>query len=391
MVTRRFHHLALALPLLCPALALTQKLSDARDHSMPPSGQITVPAKHGLVFQMKVNGLGPFETVFDTGAVNIISSNLAEKLGLQKDSKSYSVNAIGGNEKVQTAHVDALSIGELTVRNQTFFVMDLPLGGGIPQMLVGWELLQSFAVRVDFARNELTFVDSSDFAYSGHGAVVPLVLNKHGNGAFFGAKVDGIEGRFQLDTGNEKGLFLNSAFVDKHHLTQRLHATLRGYNGKGLGGDEPEAWIVRLHTFEVGGVTLRDPVVFMQTGKDAVLQELAGNAGQSVLTHFTVTIDCRHRVMYLDKLPDWDKREAFSRTGFLYDDAGDRIKTVFGGSPAAKAGLVSGDLVTAVNSAKPADDSRDLEFLQSVGTVVHLTIQHNGVERGVDLTLQDVL
>ena len=131
----------------------------------------------------------------------------------------------------------------------------------------------------------------------------------------------------------------------------------------------------------------------MQTGKDAVLQELAGNVGQSTLTHFTVTIDCRHRVMYLEKLPDWDKREAFSRTGFLYDgeDAGDRIKTVFAGTPAAKAGLVPGDLITAVNGAKPADDSRDPAFLQAAGTVVHLTMQRNGVERAVVLTLQDVL
>lgn len=97
--------------------------------------------------------------------------------------------------------------------------------------------------------------------------------------------------------------------------------------------------------------------------------------------------------MYLEKLPDWDKREAFSRTGFLYDgeDAGDRIKTVFASTPAAKAGLAPGDLITAVNGAKPADDSRDPTFLQAVGTTVHLTIRHGGVERVVDLTLQEVL
>ena len=150
---------------------------------------------------------------------------------------------------------------------------------------------------------------------------------------------------------------------------------------------------MRLHTFQVASITLRDPVVYMQTGKDAVLQELAGNVGQSILTHFNVTIDCRHRVMYLEKLPDWDKREPFSRTGFLYDgeDTGDRIKTVFAGSPAAKAGLSTGDLITSVNGEKPADDSRDPAFLQPVGTVVHLTIQRNGLERAVDLALQDVL
>ena len=182
MAIRRLRYLVLALPLLCPALALTQKLSNARDHSMPPSGQVTVPAKHGLVFQMKVNGLGPFETVFDTGAVSVVSSTLAKQLGLRKDSESYNFNAIGGSGKVHTAHVDTISIGDLTVRNQTFFVMDIPSGEDIPQMLVGWELLQSFAVRIDFARDELTFVDSNHLTTAAMAKPSPLFLISTGMG-----------------------------------------------------------------------------------------------------------------------------------------------------------------------------------------------------------------
>ena len=120
-------------------------------------------------------------------------------------------------------------------------------------MLVGLELLQSFAVRSDFAQSELKLIDLDHFTYIAGGAAVPLVLNKHGNGIFFDAKVDGIKNRFQLDSGNQTGLFLNSAFVEKHRLPQRLHATLRGYNGRGLGGDAPEAWFARLRTFELGG------------------------------------------------------------------------------------------------------------------------------------------
>lgn len=393
MATKRFLVLALSFLVLCPAFVWTETLSNARDHSMPPSGQVTVPAEDGLTFQMSVNGQGPFKTVFDTGAVNVISSTMAKKLGLKNEENSVDFGAIGGGVKVHSAHVDTLSIGDLTVRNQTFFVMDIPSGEGIPQMLVGWELLQSFAVRIDFAHSELKLIDLDHFRYSGGGVAVPLVLNKHGNGIFFDAKVDGIKGRFQLDSGNQTGLFLNAAFVEKHRLPQRLHSTLRGYNGKGLGGDAPEAWFARLHTLELGGVTLHDPVVRMLTEKDKYQQKLAGNVGQSTLKHFTVTIDCRRRVMYLEKLPNWEQREAFSRAGFLYDgeDPGDRIKTVFSGSPAASAGLSPGDLITAINGAKPADDPQDPAFLQAVGTVVHLTIHRDGLERTYDITLHDVL
>ncbi|WP_263381374.1 PDZ domain-containing protein [Granulicella arctica] len=68
--------------------------------------------------------------------------------------------------------------------------------------------------------------------------------------------------------------------------------------------------------------------------------------------------------MYLEKLPDWDQPEHFSRAGFLYDgqDDGDQIKTVFPGGAAEAAGLKAGDLITAINGAKPADDPDDPAF-----------------------------
>jgi Aspartyl protease/PDZ domain len=392
MTSGRLNVLAFALLIICPSFPLlAQALSDAHDHSMPTSGQITVSAEGGLTFQMKVNGQGPFATVFDTGAVNIISTAFANQLGLKIEDKPIDMGAIGGSVKVRTAHIDTLSIGDLIIRNQTFFVLDIPSGTGVPQMLVGWEVLQSFAVRIDFASEQLTFIDLADFSYSGGGASVPLKLNKHGNGIFFDAKVDGIKGRFQLDSGNETGLFLNAGFVNKHHLQKKLHATLRGYNGKGMGGDAPDAWFARLHTLELGGIALHDPVVRLVTGKDK--QKLAGNIGQSTLKHFTVTIDCRHRVMYLEKLPDWDQRELFSRAGFLYDEQndGDQIKTVFPGGAAEAAGLKAGDLITAINGAKPADDPHDPAFTQPVGTVLHLVVRRNGVQHAYDIKLRDVL
>lgn len=370
-----------------------QTLSTVTDYSMPTPGQVTVPAKGGINFQMKVNGQGPFATVFDTGAVNVIGANFAQQLGLRAEEKFVEVGAIGGGVKAKTVQIDTLAIGDLIIHNQSFFVLDIPSGQGIPQMLVGWEILQSFAVRMDFQHNELTFFDLSHFTYQNNGAAIPLILNKHGNGIYFDAKVDGVKGRFQLDSGNEGYLFINSGFVSRHHLQQKLHATLRSYNGRGLGGDSPEAWIVRTPTLDIGGIILHDPIVRLQTASDTYLQELAGNIGQTILKHFTVTVDCRHHVMYLEKRPDWDAREIFNRAGFVYDDQedGDEVKTIFPGSPAEAVGLKRGDLITAVNGAKPADNLHDPAFLQPVGTTVNLTVRRDGVELTFDLTLRDVL
>ena len=50
------------------------------------------------------------------------------------------------------------------------------------------------------------------------------------------------------------------------------------------------------------------------------LPELCNRAGQSILKHFTVTVDCRRRVMYLEKLPGWNNPEIFNRAGLIYDE-----------------------------------------------------------------------
>ncbi len=94
MRSKGFPVFALALLFLGSVLALrAQTLSDAREHTMPQSGQVTVPAENGLTFEMKVNEQGPFAAVFDTGAVNVISSSLSKRLGLKPDDKNLNFGA----------------------------------------------------------------------------------------------------------------------------------------------------------------------------------------------------------------------------------------------------------------------------------------------------------
>jgi len=362
------------------------------DYTMPASGQVTVPAEGGLIFKMKINGQGPFRTVFDTGAVNIVSSNFAKKIGLKVKEEAEDFGAIGGAIKVRTALVDTMTIGNLLVRDQKFYVLDLPVGSGEPEVLVGWEMMRRFAVRLDPEHGQITFFDGPAYRYAGHGTAVPLELNKQGNNAWFHAEVDGTPGKFLLDTGNQIGLFLNAGFVDKHGLVKALDARYRGYNGKGFGGDSPEAWFARLHTLHIGDVTITDPVVRLQTKQDGFGND-AGNVGQSVLKRFTLIVDCMRGRMYLEKTAGWNQREVFNRAGLLLDpvDGVDTVKTVLPGSPGEVAGLKSGDRIVRIDGHTPSDDPNDAAFTQSVGTVVHLTVQRNDEKKVYNIALKDVL
>lgn len=81
----------------------------------PTGWHVTVPAEGGLIFQTKVNGQGPYSTVFDTGAVNVMSANFAKQLDLKIEEKPIDVGAIGGGARARTVHVDRLTIGELNI------------------------------------------------------------------------------------------------------------------------------------------------------------------------------------------------------------------------------------------------------------------------------------
>ena len=359
----------------------------------PAGWHVTVPAEDGLIFQMKINGQGPYRTLFDTGGVNVISADFAQQLGLKIDERAIDFGAIGGGVKAKTVHVDTLTIGELNIGNQTFYVLDIPADAGTPQLAVGWELMQMLAVEMNFGRNQITFFDGGHFSYSGNGEAVPLYLHTGGNGIDVDATVDGIEGRFLVDSGNEIGTFLSSAFVSQNDLVKKLDARYRGYNGRGFGGDSPPAWYVRLHSLQLGSLKVDGPVARLQTANDTFNDKLAGNIGQDILRRFIVTVDCKHAVMYLEKTSLWNEPAVFNRTGMIvdYNHGSDEIKTVFAGSPAEVAGLKQGDRILTIDGANPSDDPNDPLFKQPVGTVLHLQVRRGAVSRTYDLTLRNVL
>ncbi len=218
------------------------------DYTMPASGQVTVPAEGGLIFNMKINGQGPFHTVFDTGAVNVISTTVAKRLGLKVEEVPVHFGAIGGAITVHTAHVTSLTIGDLIVRDQTFYVLDILRP---PAHRRCWLTGSSCGASPSGLISRVTNSLSSTVPTSVISAPERLFRSsctKDGNGVEIRAEVDGIPGIFLLDTGNQLGFFLNSSFVEEHHLVTALGARFRGYNGRGFGGPSPEAWFTRLHT-----------------------------------------------------------------------------------------------------------------------------------------------
>jgi predicted aspartyl protease len=364
-----------------------------KDYQMPPSGEMTVAAEGGLSFQITINGKGPFKTLFDTGAVNFMSETFAHRLGLNVDTQGIEFGTSSpATIQAHRVRVDTLQIGDLVVRDQTFYTAALPEENGAPVLVVGYELLRRFAVRIDYERQTLTFYDGPRFHYSGSGSAVPLEIQSNGNGLFVEASIGKASGRFILDTGNEFGFSLNSGFTEKNDLVHALGAHFLGYNGRGFGGPSPEAYLVRVNTLRIGDVSAPSVIAHLTTDPSDK-SELAGNIGQSILGKFTEVFDCMRGKVYFEKTKDSNRPEVFNGAGLIFDSFGHglQVMTVLPGGPGARAGLQIGDVITAIDGKAPSDEVNSPAFLQPPGTELQLTVQRGSETREVSLTLKEIL
>jgi len=363
-----------------------------KDYEMPPSGEVSVPAEGGLIFEAKIDGTGPFKALFDTGAgVNLLSANLARKLGLKLDAEGAALGTSSpASVQVHKTHIDTLQIGDLQLRDQIFYVIDLPDEDGAPSFAVGYELLRRFAVRMDFDKQRLTFFDGPHFHYSGSGTRVPLRIQ--GNAFMVQAFIGDASGWFELDSGNESGTMMFTNFTVKNDMVQALGAHFLAYNGRGFAGPSPQAYLARVDTMRIGAV--RVPSIIGRFSTDpSDKRELDGNIGQNILNHFTEVFDCMHGQVYFEATKKSTEPEVFNRAGLIFDSFGHglEVMTVLPGSAGAEAGIEAGDVIAAIDGKAPDDKINQPAFLASQGTQVKLTVQRKSATREVALTLRDVL
>jgi predicted aspartyl protease len=308
-----------------------------KDYAMPPSGIVTVRAEDGILFQAKINGQGPFELILDTGSPNLITAGLARRLGLPLVRNSKKLSTSGGTVDLGTTQIQSLAVGGLTLRDQPFLVVDSPWDANDPLVgVVGYEFLRRLAVRVDYEHKLLTVYHAPTFRYQGSGTGVPLLLR--GISFEVNGNVDGVDGRFVLDTGNEAGFALEGEFVQQSDLIRRLGARYHGYSGRGYAGPLPDAYYARVRSLRLGEAEVHDVVAYLASGETAGA-DFSGNIGQSILKQFNVTFDAMRGKLYLEKNSNWGKSGIFNRAGVILGkgDQGETVMTVLPGSPAEHA------------------------------------------------------
>jgi len=353
-----------------------------------------------IYVEVKLNDKGPFRVLCDTGGANIVTPALARELGLKSEGALQGRGVGEKSEDVGLVKIETLSVGDATLSNQVFAVFPMePFSAveGIPiNGLIGYEVFKRFVAKVDYEHHLIALTLPSAFAYKGEGTVVPFQFNAHipqVDGA-----IDGIEGKFDIDTGSRSSLDLLGPFAEKHDLVAHYGAKLEAVTGWGVGG-AARSLVTRAKVLRLGKVEVKDPITELTLQKKGafVSPYVAGNVGAGVLQRFNITFDYAHQQLIFERNAKYDKPDVFDRSGTWLNQTGDtfEVMDVIAGGPAATAGLKTGDRILAIDGRPVSQLSlpavRGRFKSESPGTKLRLTVQSGEHKHDLDLVLKDLV
>ena len=365
------------------------------------AGETTVPLEtDGLItVEAKLNGRA-FDFILDSGGHNIITPAVAETLGIRPVGEGASGGAGSGELAQQYVRIDRVDIGAATLTDQHFFVIPFqygtvergaraPLAG-----LLGLEMFERFAMRLDYPRKALTLRKLADYRHQGRGRAVPITFDD--DMPLIEGRIDGVSGLIALDTGNSTTTVVQSVWARKHGLADRLK---RGIETVSYGaGGESRNWASRIATLEIGGTVLKRPIVRYAEDKAGAFssQTEAANIGTDALANFVLDFDYANGVIWFAYEPGYVPLP-FNRGGLrALKEVPEafRVMLVLPGSPAAEAGIARDDRIVAIDGTQAAQMSgREFthKLVQPAGTEIALTLRRGNDERQAILRLVEML
>lgn len=351
-----------------------------------------------LLAPVHVNGVGPYPFVLDLGIREaVVNTDVAAYLHLGTGSEEGEQGEGKEAPSVAVAAVESLRVGEEVLPVATVLVMDLGgfearlgqrVAGVLPGMLAGKRLT------LDFEHEQVAFRDAGrDENRSKPGMrTVPIRFDR-GCPEVSGL-IDGKHLRpFVVDTTCAATVAMPEDVLRELKLleadTPRL-CLMPGPDGSSapLGHTQ-----IRLGELRLGGATVAEPV--------CVVLEAGGKAriGLGFLGHYCVTLGRDGGKGWLRLANAGDKRvsdPAIVGHGLTLASyrGGDWSVCVAAESPAARAGLVSGDLLVAVGGeeAKGRSYAEVMEKLSGApGQETEVAVLHLGEEKTVALTAERLL
>ena len=320
-----------------------------------------------ILLEGKVNDSAPVWFILDTGAsITVINKDRAAEFGLplygdleigtSGAATSFSIVrdvsfALRGTEVINQ-RAGAISLGIFEAG------LGLPMGG-----VLGFDFISRFVVEIDFDGQTINLYNPSGYRYKGKGQIIPFTLE--GGRPFIQATiaVSGerrVAGKFEIDSGDTKSIYLNAPFVREHGLASASPQV----GSKGTSSNYINSLSVngRADKLLLGPFVIDDVPAGFSLGDSGFVAspDYAGLLGNAILNRFRVIFDYSHKQLILEANSHLHEPFKTARSfGILIIAQGPELRTfviarVTKDSPAERAGLRRGDTITAIDETTSA-------------------------------------
>ncbi|WP_247237170.1 retropepsin-like aspartic protease [Telluribacter sp. SYSU D00476] len=347
-----------------------------------------------LIIEAKLNGSSrTYRFIVDSGALSVLSKNVAEELGLIKPGK-----------KALPAHIvlDKVEIAGLAFNKVGTMVFDLekdPFLSKCAQVdgMIGTSVLKHFIWHFDFRNQKILVSETPDSLPSAASEIsLPFTTDEYNRARVNCTFPNGKTKKFIFDTGGN-GFMTNdiALFEDLRSQVQyKANSGQANYGGLRAPVYDNTSYTARITNFKVGHL----PV---DTVEVQFIPRTANHVGWHFLHNYTVTFDWNKRkvglIPYAQQLP-LGSPSSFGFTLFYKVDTPTNEKrmivaAVDKDSPADKAGLKAGDRVIQVGNKDYrvlTDECVVFEGVEIEGNEAQLTILRDDQPQVVTVKLAAV-
>jgi hypothetical protein len=351
--------------------------------------------------EIRLNGQGPYHFILDTGADADLSDRVAQRVGLHVEDAGVGEGVGAARQRFGHTRVAKIQLGRLQLDDVEFAVTsfaDAPQVFGTQPVdgFIGREIFERMVVKHDYIHRTLTFTRPDLFNYSGSGTV--LYFERPRQIPVIKAQLDGVAGKFGVDTGARSALLLYGPFCAENKLAEKYGAKLEGVTGWGIGGPV-RSLLARASELMLGTTSVHDLVIRLSTQKAGLTASsaMAGLIGPDVLSQFDVTFDYARQRIILENNRDFGRRDSYDRAGLWMGQQENQFTAVdvIAGGPADEAGVKPGDIILAIDGKSAANlllpEVRATMRRWPIGRKVTLLLQSGDIKHTAIITLRDLV
>jgi len=365
-----------------------------------------------MIVDVKLNNILPLKFIFDTGAENTIlfHREYSDIMGFEYSSR---VRVIGADlqEELYALITRKIKLGipmvttvtrDLLILEKDVYLLQEKLGFEVDGLL-GGSFFKSMVVNIDFKKKIIKithpkrFRPKSDF--------VEFDIKIRNNKPYLDGNVSVEEGRkvkakLLLDTGASIPFLLHS---NTDSLLKMPDFVLNGNIGHGMGG-ALQGFIGKIHSLDLGSLHFENLITSFQDVQDSTViidkKNIIRNGliGNDLLSRFEVSIDYLMGKLYLKPNKNYNKEFQFDKSGLTIYAFGHNlkqfiVKQVVPNSPADRAGVKEGDLITRLckKTAKRWNLERMIKLFQrKIGTEINMVVKRGDTEIPIDFILEDL-